>query len=115
MVVLSFESLGSVFVIFRSAEIEPLHLVECSGGVASVQGKGIRVDAWSNGTVRARFAGETSLREMKVERVPDPIEIAGPWTVQFDPKWTKPAVGKNGKIIFEQLDDWTQRPEEGIK
>ena len=112
---LSFESLGSVFVIFRSPEKESLHLVECSGGVPSVQGKGIRVDAWSNGTVRARFAGEASLREMKVERVPDPIEIAGPWTVQFDPKWTKPAVGKNGIIIFEQLDDWTQRPEEGIK
>jgi len=112
---LSFESLGSVFVIFRSPGKEPLHLAECSGGVPSVQGKGIRVDAWSNGTVRARFAGETSLREMKVERVPDPIEIAGPWTVQFDPEWTKPAVGKNGKIIFEQLDDWTQRPEEGIK
>ena len=112
---LSFDPVGSVFVIFRSPEKEPLHLVECSGGVPSVQEKGIRVDAWSNGTVRARFAGETSLREMKVERVPDPIEIAGPWTVQFDPKWTKPAVGKNGKIIFEQLDDWTQRPEEGIK
>lgn len=33
-----------------------------------------------------------------------------PWTVSFDPKWGGPA-----KITFDQLDDWTQRTEEGIK
>jgi hypothetical protein len=39
-----------------------------------------------------------------------PQEITGPWTVQFDPKWGGPA-----SVVFEQLVNWTQRPEEGIK
>jgi hypothetical protein len=33
-----------------------------------------------------------------------------PWTVSFDPKWGGPA-----KIVFNRLDDWTQRAEDGIK
>ena len=37
-------------------------------------------------------------------------ELAGPWTVAFDPKWGGPE-----KVVFEKLDDWTKRPEEGIK
>ncbi|MBN2024569.1 MAG: discoidin domain-containing protein [Pirellulales bacterium] len=37
-------------------------------------------------------------------------EIAGPWTVAFDPAWGGPE-----QVVFEKLDDWTARPEEGIK
>jgi hypothetical protein len=37
-------------------------------------------------------------------------ELSGPWTVAFDPKWGGPE-----KIVFDKLDDWTKRPEEGIK
>jgi len=36
--------------------------------------------------------------------------IEGPWNVQFDPKWGGPE-----KVTFEKLDDWTKRPESGIK
>ncbi len=36
--------------------------------------------------------------------------LAGPWEVSFDPAWGGPE-----KIGFEKLDDWTQRPEEGIR
>jgi hypothetical protein len=32
------------------------------------------------------------------------------WTVAFDPKWGGPAA-----VTFEQLQDWTQRPEDGIR
>jgi hypothetical protein len=45
--------------------------------------------------------------------VPIPAEIAsleGPWDVAFDPKWGGPE-----KITFEALDDWSRRPESGIK
>jgi hypothetical protein len=38
-------------------------------------------------------------------------EVCGPWEVQFDPKWGGPA----GPIRFEALDDWSKRPEPGIK
>jgi hypothetical protein len=37
-------------------------------------------------------------------------EIAGAWQVTFDPQWGGP-----GQVIFEKLDDWITRPEEGIK
>jgi hypothetical protein len=37
-------------------------------------------------------------------------ELDGPWTVRFDPKWGGPA-----SVVFEELDDWTKRPESGIK
>jgi len=39
-----------------------------------------------------------------------PLELAGPWEVSFDPAWGGPQ-----EIVFEKLDDWTQRPEEGIR
>lgn len=36
--------------------------------------------------------------------------LAGPWDVSFDPKWGGPE-----KVVFERLDDWSRRPEEGIR
>jgi len=36
--------------------------------------------------------------------------ISGPWQVKFDPKWGGPA-----SITFNKLQDWTTRPEDGIK
>lgn len=38
------------------------------------------------------------------------FEISTPWKVSFDPKWGGPA-----EITFDKLQDWTSRPEEGIK
>jgi hypothetical protein len=37
--------------------------------------------------------------------------VAGPWQVRFDPKWGGPA----DAVTFASLEDWTKRPEEGIK
>jgi hypothetical protein len=37
-------------------------------------------------------------------------ELSGAWEVAFDPKWGGPE-----KIIFDTLQDWTARPEPGIK
>jgi alpha-L-rhamnosidase len=38
------------------------------------------------------------------------MTLSGPWIVNFDPKWGGPA-----KVVFDQLVDWTNRPEDGIK
>ena len=38
------------------------------------------------------------------------LEVAGPWTVSFDPKWKGPE-----RAVFEKLEDWTTRSEEGIR
>jgi hypothetical protein len=37
-------------------------------------------------------------------------ELAGPWTVLFDPRWGGPASAE-----FRRLSSWTTRPEEGIR
>jgi len=37
-------------------------------------------------------------------------EIAGPWKVSFNPNWGGPE-----SVTFDRLEDWTERPEEGIK
>ncbi|MDP6545946.1 MAG: glycosyl hydrolase [Phycisphaerae bacterium] len=37
-------------------------------------------------------------------------EIDGPWTVKFDTKWGGPK-----SVEFKTLEDWTKRPEKGIK
>ena len=36
--------------------------------------------------------------------------LTGPWEVSFDPRWGGPE-----DVRFENLDDWSRRPEEGIK
>jgi hypothetical protein len=38
-------------------------------------------------------------------------ELAGPWAVQFDPKWG----GPEKPVAFEKLEDWSKRSEPGIK
>lgn len=43
------------------------------------------------------------------------LEVTGAWQVQFDPSWFYPNNGTGGKVPFEKLEDWTQRPEEAIK
>ena len=37
-------------------------------------------------------------------------ELSGAWEVAFDPKWGGPE-----KVTFDSLQDWTARPETGIK
>jgi hypothetical protein len=37
-------------------------------------------------------------------------ELAGPWDLSFNPDWGGPQ-----RVAFEQLEDWTKRPEEGIR
>jgi hypothetical protein len=38
------------------------------------------------------------------------MTLSRPWTVAFDPKWGGPS-----SVTFNTLDDWSKRPEEGIK
>ena len=40
----------------------------------------------------------------------DIATLSGPWEVSFDPAWGGPE-----KVIFEDLDDWSLRPEDGIR
>jgi hypothetical protein len=57
-----------------------------------------------------RPAGEPKVKRANFPTVLASVEIKGPWTLHFDPKWGGPET-----VVFENLDDWTKRPEEGIK
>jgi hypothetical protein len=48
--------------------------------------------------------------KVKVPGIPLLQTIAGPWNVHFDPK-----AGGPGDVPFGHLEDWTKRPEDGIK
>ncbi|NIA31728.1 MAG: glycosyl hydrolase, partial [Actinobacteria bacterium] len=37
-------------------------------------------------------------------------DVKGPWSISFDPKWGGPE-----NVTFDKLEDWTTRPEQGIK
>jgi hypothetical protein len=37
-------------------------------------------------------------------------ELSGPWTVRFDPRWGGPET-----VEFAALEDWSRRPEDGIR
>ena len=61
----------------------------------------------------ALFASNADPVPASAINVQVPVEIAsleGPWDVAFDPKWGGPE-----KTTFEALDDWSRRPEAGIK
>jgi len=45
-----------------------------------------------------------------VPAVVDAGGLEGPWTVRFDPAWGGPE-----SVVFEELTDWTRRPEDGIR
>jgi hypothetical protein len=48
--------------------------------------------------------------ESHFDRLIPVSELHGPWAVRFDPEWGGP-----GEIAFERLEDWTARPERGVK
>ncbi len=49
-------------------------------------------------------------RGIDVPELPPAQELAGPWEVCFDPKWGGPE-----KVIFQQLEDWARRSEDGVR
>jgi hypothetical protein len=69
----------------------------------------IEAQVWQPGDYELKFA-DAKTRPLIVPCVAAPVEITGPWEVSFAPGGDAPE-----KISFEQLADWTKRPEDGIK
>jgi hypothetical protein len=84
------------------ADTFPLQLTRNPDGRIKTQGG-------QAGDYELKFAdGQT--RPLKIADAAAPMEISGPWEVSFPPGWGAPE-----KITFDQLTDWTKRPEDGIK
>ena len=72
------------------------------------------------GTVRRTVRGAPGGRALpNFPELKPVLELTGPWTVTFDPKWGGPSKSEDGgqrsEIVFQTLEDWTLRPEEGIR
>lgn len=120
---ITLEPNGSVFVVFRqeAAGIDAIASITRNGqellgeSSAVLGGKNIALPVdvaqqkfVESGKYAVRLAsGKT--REIDVE-LPAPLKIDGPWQVAFDTKRGGP-----GNISFDRLEDWSQRPEDGIK
>jgi hypothetical protein len=110
---LRLEPSGSVFVVFRksSAGVDPIVSVTRNGQPVAKALTAIdlaRGDIVQNGDYV--FTTATGKNWKKTITLPEAQVLTGPWEVAFDPKWGGPA-----KVTLEKLDDWSKRPEEGIK
>jgi len=96
-----------------TAEMRPLPQVECKGVTATIP---MEFDAYQSffivfedeGTKVQRHKGterRSNFPELKAVQ-----ELSGPWDVCFDTK-----LGAPEKVAFDTLQDWTTRPEPGIK
>lgn len=124
---LCLEPNGSVFVVFRKAVTDgsPLARMLRNGQAiypaAATQDTAAKTaggqppldlsrgEIWQSGAYEVQSAAGRS-RQLNVS-LPEPQPLPGPWQVQFDPKWGGPAT----PVQFNQLEDWSQRTEEGIK
>jgi hypothetical protein len=69
----------------------------------------ISLEAWEPGRYELTTAAGRKLRA-EAAPLPEPIAFTGPWEVAFDVKWGGPE-----KVTFETLEDWSKRPEAGIR
>ena len=111
-----FDPSGSVFVLFRAGERSEsdrvVNVTPDAGDHLALRTirDGIEAEGDAGGAFSLKLAdGRT--RELKLPPPPPPLELAGPWEVTFDPKWGGPAQ----PVTFTTTDDWSQRPEEGIR
>lgn len=104
IVPLEFEPVGSMFVVFGKKTGD----------------RGPRTEE-KTGDRRPKTDGKTG--DGRPENFPllKPLqELAGAWSVQFDPEWLYPTEGlrgdaAKGSLRFEKLEDWALRPEPAVK
>ena len=68
----------------------------------------LRGEVWESGSYLLKTADGRTQR--LAVHLPQAQPITGPWQVEFEPRWGGPA-----SIRFDSLQDWSRRPEDGIK
>jgi hypothetical protein len=74
------------------------------------RGGKMQAQVWQAGNYLMKTAAG-KIRTIEVATLPAPVEIIGPWQVTFDPKWG----GPDQPVTFAGLEDWSKRPEAGIR
>jgi hypothetical protein len=106
---------ASIFVVFSSPPgiSDPLHEITRDGepvmAEALLGARGIVLHLRENGRYTLQSVRGRS-RTVEVNGIPDPVEVTGPWEVRFTPGWGAPE-----SIVFNELTDWTESADPGIK
>jgi hypothetical protein len=87
--------------------IRPLPVYEQTGGITSIP---MEFDAFQSHFLVFPKKGKGKVSGENFTPLTDLKQVEGPWDVSFDPAWGGP-----GDIEFEELVDWTQWPENGIR
>jgi hypothetical protein len=94
-----------------TGEIRSLPVFEKAAGITSVP---IEFDAFQSYFLvfpaKGKGLGKGKENGGNFTRLKSLKEVEGTWKVSFDPAWGGP-----GDVAFEELLDWTDRPEEGIR
>jgi hypothetical protein len=127
---ISFEPAGSVFVVFRPGPADPARRVVSvkrdgqaivpapaaaappagpAGAAASPAIDLVRSEVWQPGAYAIETADGKS-RRFEIGPMPQPLEIAGPWLVRFDPNWGAPR-----HITMEKLVSWSKHADPGVR
>ena len=126
---LRLESFGSKFILFRKpATKAPIIALgqngqrvrnvygpvntrnDLSPRLMKVRGEEAQLEAWEFGEYELLYPeGEKST--LVVQGVPSPETIHGAWYVSFQ----KDRAGPEGRVVFDELVSWTERPEDAIK
>ncbi|MBL4678992.1 MAG: glycosyl hydrolase [Mucilaginibacter sp.] len=91
-----------------TGEIKKISRFQKHAGSTSV---GLQLDAYESAFIV--FANENKWASSGLGKANNPQIIqtlTGPWQVNFDPKWGGPS-----KVTFDELSDWTDNKNEGIK
>jgi hypothetical protein len=135
LIPLTLDPFGSVFVVFRAGaaplsdrvvslrregvEISGLTLtpapeiqLQHESGALHVNpggGPGYRLEVGQPGSYELKTAAGRTLK-VEVPRLPNPVEIGGPWELEF-PK----GLGAPARVTLEQLISWTEHANPGVK
>lgn len=95
-----------------SGETSPLRNIDTVGGGVAIR---LKFEPYRSCFIVFDRAGKTrtARKPAAAEDLPKRkiiTTLEGPWTVAFDPAWGGPA-----SVVFDRLEDWTKRPEEGIR
>jgi hypothetical protein len=106
---------ASVFVVFRDAPglKDPLRIIRRNGQEirpdAVLTDQGIELTLRENGNYSLIYSHGTQNR-FEIRDIPEPVKVTGAWEVSFTPGWGAP-----GSTRFDELIDWTESDDPGIK
>lgn len=123
------EPAGSVFVVFRNsskADAKQIVALERNGlsllptasasltepppaELIAARGQAVTLRAWQPGRYDLRTAAG-KVQTIEIPALPPPVEIAGPWEVQFEPNRGAPE-----RVTFDRLTSWSEQNDPGVK